>query len=591
MRPSQRDRVRALAILRQHDGVRDHAAVNALALALAAARRAVSGDAIKSSEVWAAHDLLHGCMARDRAMPYLAVLAEGLLSQGVVPRPGDYGGQWWRWWPSQGFGMCPYCGSRSQPLVRYGDEEAGEFRYRCAACRCRELADQAGVADAVSERGVSGRSARPWIRRRVRDVPATASPEGSGPTADATASSPEGCGSGEGGAGSGEDVCDNHIRRLEALLVAFGRAGWQLPDSYDCVFRDGRGGHLRASMWRTGMVVGVEYDPSTDVLRMTPHQQELAAAVQAFGLLEEPVYVRLSGDIASDVASVTAFAGRTGLLDATRVHSGDQTRVSQLVNDAYDMWVGGAAQSYWAITAKQMRTKLAGDSFFGTVRRHLSESSGRHVLPDPIPAAAALGVVSWCWRNRTAIEGWRPPSDVLMARLTIAATKAVRACIDLNDGVDWDGVRESLTDPGWTLPNGSLVAHAFGSRWSDVSVSVTEQIEAWTRLDLELLGAQATLRLLTVAGSTTATRHWWGQGRWTAICDRIVWDAVDAGASLPPPYDSLGADRLIVDLTDPDQVSDETLTWLIAMPGGGAGGLRGLRDHRDAARPVYRVLS
>jgi hypothetical protein len=95
------------------------------------------------------------------------------------------------------------------------------------------------------------------------------------------------------------------------------------------------------------------------------------------------------------------------------------------------------------------------------------------------------------------------------------------------------------------------------------------------------------LRLLTVAGSTSYTRQWWGQGRWAAICKAIITDAVAAGAVLPEPYDATGTEAFLRDLQEPDAISDEALAWLIDIPSVGPDGPRGLRSH-SATKPVTR---
>jgi hypothetical protein len=177
-----------------------------------------------------------------------------------------------------------------------------------------------------------------------------------------------------------------------------------------------------------------------------------------------------------------------------------------------------------------------------------------------------------------------------MARVNLAVTKAVQPHVNSFEGVDWDGVQAALTDPHWKLPSGAAVAELFGEGWSEVTATMTEQVQAWRRLDEELIGPQATLRLLTIGGSTGYTRHWWGQGRWNAICRQIVDDAVEAGVPLPEPYDRRGSDELDADLADPDRVSDDVLDWLIGMPQGGLDTARGLRMHATATQPVYRMM-
>ena len=98
------------------------------------------------------------------------------------------------------------------------------------------------------------------------------------------------------------------------------------------------------------------------------------------------------------------------------------------------------------------------------------------------------------------------------------------------------------------------------------------------------------LRLLTIAGSTSYTQHWWGQGRWTAICRTIISDATQAGIALPAPYDTRGTEALLRDLTEPDALNDEVLAWMIDIPGAGGNGPRGLRGH-ESTRPITREFA
>jgi hypothetical protein len=54
------------------------------------------------------------------------------------------------------------------------------------------------------------------------------------------------------------------------------------------------------------------------------------------------------------------------------------------------------------------------------------------VVPDPVPMAAAIGITLDCWRNtelETAHTGSKTLSDMVMAKLNIATTRAVRAYI------------------------------------------------------------------------------------------------------------------------------------------------------------------
>ncbi len=124
-----------------------------------------------------------------------------------------------------------------------------------------------------------------------------------------------------------------------------------------------------------------------------------------------------------------------------------------------------------------------------------------------------------------------------MAKVSIAVTKAIRPHVDPVEGVNWQGVEDSLTDASWQLTDGRVVSQLFADGWADVERTVGRQIRMWRRFDEDLIGPDVTLSLLTIAGSTSYTRHWWGQGRWPAICRAIVRDATNAGVTLPAPYE------------------------------------------------------
>ena len=111
----------------------------------------------------------------------------------------------------------------------------------------------------------------------------------------------------------------------------------------------------------------------------------------------------------------------------------------------------------------------------------------------------------------------------------------------------------------------------------------------WRRFDEDLIGPEAMLRLLTVAGSTSYTRHCWGQGRWPAICREVISDATEAAIALLAPYDAKGAEALLRDLIEPDTLSDDVLAWMIDIPGTGGNGPWGLRGH-ESTRPVTRTV-
>lgn len=114
--------------------------------------------------------------------------------------------------------------------------------------------------------------------------------------------------------------------------------------------------------------------------------------------------------------------------------------------------------------------------------------------------------------------------------MSITATKAVMPHVDAWEGVDWQGVEDTLTSPAWQLADGRAISDLFGEGWREIQRTVREQVRKWRRFDEELIGPEATLRLLTMGGSTSYTRHWWGQGRWPAICKgRVDGDGEEAG--------------------------------------------------------------
>lgn len=215
---------------------------------------------------------------------------------------------------------------------------------------------------------------------------------------------------------------------------------------------------------------------------------------------------------------------------------------------------------------------------------------GSGALPDLVPSATALGIAAWCWRNDTSVEAWHVATDVLMARVNLAVTKTVMDHVDFFDGVDWAGLETALTDSSWSLPDGRPIATLFGDGWPEVIRTVTERLRQWREIEENVLGPEATMRLLSMGGATGTTDRWWGQGRWTALCTAVVGGAIDADMPLPSPYHYRGSAQLIDDLSDPDLLDDNVLEWMIDLPAGTVDGPRGLRFH-SAARPVVRTIS
>lgn len=378
---------------------------------------------------------------------------------------------------------------------------------------------------------------------------------------------------------------------LEQLLGSLGWAGWsEHENDYFVAYDRESGPVLCTTLRRTCMALDVEYRPVDQELRLLPHDDG-GGWPQIFSMLESEVVIELDGDAEEQAQCVAQRAGELGLLDATRVKVDEHSDVSptQFMNVQLAEYVFEEAARYRDRPVLELAEELDEDPCLITYFAAVVGMFGCDVLPDLVPAAAVLGIAAWGWRNDTAVEAWHVTSDVLMARINIAVTKVIDEHVDPFEGVDWAGLQLSLIDPAWSLPDGRKVSELFGEGWPEICDTVSERLGEWRRLDEDVLGPEAALRLLTIGGSTSYTRHWWGQGRWSAMCRTVVEDAVDGGIALPSPYSELGVERFVADLAEPDQLSDEVLEWLIDMPGGGVDGPHGLRFH-EASRPISRAV-
>jgi len=380
-----------------------------------------------------------------------------------------------------------------------------------------------------------------------------------------------------------------YVADLEQLLGSLAWAGWELPDSYDTDYDAEDGAYLFGELFRTGMVIEVQYQPGKGELVLLPCEDE---DFSRLSMLIDSVTISVDHDVGRGAELVVEQAGELGLLNATHLVAASDSDVStaELVTDRIIESVIESAAEYRNLPPEELVDQVMGDEELSTRLKVLMDFFARDVLPDAVADAAALGIAAWCWRNDTDVEVWHLPSDVLMAKVNIAVTKAVQPHVDPVEGVDWQAIEDSLTDASWQLADGRVVSDLFAEGWANVERTVRRQVRMWRRFDKDLIGPDATIRLLTIAGSTSYTRHWWGQGRWPAICRAIVTDAISAGVALPPPYETKGIDALLSDLQEPDSLGDDVLAWMIDMPGTDIDGPLGLRFH-PSTRPITREFA
>ncbi|QQQ80130.1 winged helix-turn-helix transcriptional regulator [Saccharothrix sp. 6-C] len=384
---------------------------------------------------------------------------------------------------------------------------------------------------------------------------------------------------------------DEHLNHLEQLLQRLSWAGWSEDETGPwCEHDEDTGPVVYVTLHRTWMAFDVEYYPAEHLLKFLPHEYA-GGWPQIFSVLDDEVVIRLTGTPEAQVEQVSREAGALGLLDATRVEVDEDADVSlrQVMDVLYTEWIFEEASRYREMPVLEVAAEMEKDPYLNLYFDTVVAMLGGDVLPDLVPDAAARGIAAWCWRNDTAVEAHHVADDVLMARINIAVTRVVEQHVDPFEGVDWAALKSALTDPSWGLPDGRAVSELFGKGWPEVRETVAKRLDDWRRVDEQVIGPEATLRLLTIGGSTDHTCHWWGQGRWEAICRAVVTDATAAGISLPPPYDDLGAEKFLADLVDPDNVDDTALDWLIDLPSTSVDGPRGLRFHA-ATRPITRII-
>ncbi|TKA00496.1 hypothetical protein [Actinacidiphila oryziradicis] len=553
------------------------AGVSDLAAALGVLRRVDGGETVVDADVLAAHDLLYASVLRHRDSGCMRRLAEVLVSRGVVPKPWDYDGEWWLWWPKTGRGPCRDCG-KPRSLTRFSARVGKEYRYLCARCRAAERDHDAQTAEQLW--ATLGTLSQPKGQAVADRAP---SPQAGSDGAQAASTRDE-----TSGRPSAEEW-DRYVERLHELLASLEWAGFDLPESWDSDWDPQTGALLFSETWRGDGCVVAEYRPGEGVLALRPFDDVMGDWPESYSLLDTSLEVAVAAAGQDEVTAVAHAAGEAGLLDATHVCVADSAP-----QDAKDEFairrirrIFQPAADYRQLPLSDVLREITENEWLSAYLDMVVGMVGQDVAPDIVPDAAALGVAAWCWRNDTAVEAHHLETDVLMARVNMTVTRVTQQHVCPVEGIDWYGIEAALMDPQWALPDGTAIRSLFGNGWAEVASTVSAELKRWRQIDHEILGPDTTLILMSIGGSTSYTDSWWGQRRWRSICWRIVEDALTAGFTLPHPYNDRGAHALIADLDHPDLVSDSVLDWLIDLPEAGVDGPRGLRFN-TVTRPLQR---
>ncbi|MFD4950432.1 hypothetical protein [Streptomyces sp. NPDC058451] len=573
--PTDVDAAKALASREGRPANEHSTGVTELAAALGVLRRTEAGQGVTDAELLAAHDLLYAQVPRHLGDSSMRRLAEILVGRGVVPKPGDYEGQWWLWWPKNGYGPCRDC-RKPRSLTRYSGRLGHEYRYLCARCRSTERQQIAEQADRLRE------MLAPQATLHPAPVPAPAASShltDAAPADSAATAVPR----------PSDRDWETYVTRLEELLGALAWAGFDLPQEWDSDFDEQEGALLFATLRRGDGAVDVAYHPHQGLLVLQPFDDVTGEWPESYSLLEDSIEIPVAICEEQAVTAVEAAAGDAGLLDAAHVRVADTAPPEAVQEFALRRvrWIFQPAADYRELPLAALLREVTENEWLSAYLDWVVGMAGRDVAPDIVPDAAALGVAAWCWRNNTAVEDHHLDTDVLMARVNIAVTRITQQHICPVEGIDWDSIKDALMNPQWALADGTPVHSLFGPGWTEVAATVIAELDRWRRLDHEVLGPEATLILMSIGGSTSYTDSWWGQGRWRSICRRIIDDATAAGLSLPPPYGQSGPDVLLADLDAPDQVPDTVLDWLIDPPEADHEGPRGLRMNGVTRPPQH----
>ncbi|MFD4395559.1 hypothetical protein [Kitasatospora sp. NPDC058397] len=359
---------------------------------------------------------------------------------------------------------------------------------------------------------------------------------------------------------------------LERLMAPLRQAGWTQADQWyeDEEDEDDSGADAAATveLSRSNFHLFISWSPATGRLVIDDPTDgwDWDGYLPPLFALDEPLIIDLSPQstqVDRAEAARRAFAA-AGLLDVTRIYlPGDETSLRGTLSTLF--WkehISPAIRRHRREHDSLQVLRAFGEDFYWRIGSGLRAYPV--ISPDSVPSAAARGIAEWCWRRESDVEDWHfKIDDIAMARANIAATRAVLPHVHL-EAIDWHAVRLALTAPARRLADGQALRDTFEEGWGPILASIHREIDLWQQVD-EDLGAEATMRLLSMHGShTESVGEWWGSGWFETVTRSAIARAADA--------DTLPASVLEV-FTDPEQfadaagghpdlLDDDTFAWL-----------------------------
>jgi hypothetical protein len=353
------------------------AGVTELAAVLGVLRRTEKGQSVADIVLLAAHDLLYAQVPRHLGDSSMRRLAQILVSRGVVPKPGDYDGKWWLWWPKKGRGPCRDC-ARTRSLTRYSARFGNEYRYLCAGCRATERQQAAERAEEFLDTH--------GTRFPFQVVPTPASAAGShltetAPVGSAVVSPPS------------DSDWDRYMTRLHELLAALDWAGYEMLEEWDTDFDPQAGALLFAALWRGDGCVVAEYGPHQGMLALRPFDDVTGDWPESYSLLEQSMEISVPLPGQQAVAAVTDAAGQAGLLDAAHVHVADSAppEAKQEFAMRRIRRIFQPAAAFRKLPLADVLREVTESEWLSAYLDWVVGMAGRNVAPDIVPDAAAAG--------------------------------------------------------------------------------------------------------------------------------------------------------------------------------------------------------